>query len=136
MKEIAYQQQKEKKMMYYAAKRFETLAFDLNSHFALEKQKEKGQPSQWRSFINDWRREVATAKAPVLGFLSSVAKNEMAYPEEMKTLGAMIKQLAMQAQDLDSVVSQKRDVASQNPAAIAREFTRIKQEVALISSRH
>lgn len=131
LKSIAFQQQVEKKALFYTAKRFEQLAKSLSDNF----QRTKGQLAVWRDFYSGWKREMRSASDPIVALTRETSAAAMAYPEEIRALRTAIEQLGLQAGQLDTAVLQKRDVASQKPLAIIREFSRLKAEAAMISAR-
>lgn len=131
LKELAFQQQSEKKTLFYTAKRFEALAKSLSDSF----QKNHAQTSKWRAFYASWKKDVKSASAPLTSLARSSGSGVYAYPDEVKSLKAAVDSLNEQGRMLDTAVQQRRDVASQKPLAIIREFSRIRQEVAQISAR-
>lgn len=132
LKGVAFQQQMEKKALFYAAKRFETLARQLVDHYG----KSQGESAGWKQFYTTWRKDVKNAGEPFMAVTRVTASASLAYPDELRSLKAAVEQLVDQGRKLDTAVQQqKRDPASQKPQAIIREFARIRQEVAQISSR-
>ncbi len=131
LKEISFEQQREKKSMFYAAKTFESLAQNLSENF----DKLHGQTGAWKSFLRSWNRQMSAARSPIVSMLGDRRNFPMAYPDEMRGLVSMVGQLSAEAKELDTAVVQKRDVASQTTTELAKEFARIKQEIAMISSR-
>ncbi len=119
---ISYQQQSERKAVFYSAKGMEELAKNLDDNY----QRLKGTRDQWQKFLQTWAKNVATAQTPMLASLRE-DKRFLAYPDELYALRSALVQLKGQAKLYDALIAGKRDIASKSGHPnLSKEFERLK----------
>lgn len=128
LKQIAPQQQSERKALFYSARRSEELARTLGQSYT----KLRSNTKKWNGFYSQWKKDVSQAASGVSLHLSA---GSVAYPDELNEFKVISKDLLEHGRELNEAVLQKRNVASDKPKTIVQEFKRIKQEAARLSGR-
>ncbi|RYZ67728.1 MAG: hypothetical protein EOP05_17375 [Proteobacteria bacterium] len=81
-----------------------------------------------------WRAAAKEAAMPVLQFAAS-PRNESAYPDQLAAFQAAAEKLAAQANDIDSAMEQKREIASSNLDGVVSSLTHLRDETAALTGR-
>lgn len=134
LKEISYQQQVEKRALFYSARKMEGLAKSLGDQYT----KLRADARSWRGFYVGWQKDFQKARAMLVDRVNPEKRNQLAFPDEVLALKVAVGKLIEQATALnDSIISntQARDVAGGGNLVIVKEFTRLKAQAAAISSR-
>ncbi|HVK60257.1 MAG TPA: GYF domain-containing protein [Bdellovibrionales bacterium] len=131
LKEIATQQQAEKKAMYYGAQRLETLARTLTDSY----RKLRREPKQWSKFSSNWKQQAKDAARPVVSIAYKAKPNTLAFRTELREFQEATEKLGAFAKQLDSAVSQKREIAGSPGDELVKEFGRLKAQASRLSGR-
>jgi hypothetical protein len=88
--------------------------------------------------MKNWRSETRTARQPLSAFMKA-PKNDLAYPEEIKTAQTMLEKLDAQAKQIDTAIRQKRDIANVGanlgePSQLSKEFARLKEQAGALKA--
>jgi hypothetical protein len=132
LKAVSYEQQREKKALFYSARQYQILAQELSQSYNTNKSQIPG----WRSFYREWIKKYKKAATPLIAKLQPDTVNSFAYPDEFASLKDATRRLKDQAQSFNEAVEQKRAVANDGgPAGLVKEFAKLKAQAAQISSR-
>jgi len=134
LKTISYQQQAEKKLLFYSSRRFEGMARNLGENYF----KNRRDARKWRSFYSQWQKDLRSARARLGAQIEVDRRNQTAYPDELLTLRSAIARLIEQGDALNDAVlsnSQVREIASGGSLSIVKDFARIRSQAAELSSR-
>lgn len=141
-KQVSYQQQAERKALFYSAQKFGQLAQQLSLIYLQHGQS----PEKWRVAYSDWETQVLGVQKdlkPEAILESGIETNEftrvsgvseIAYPSEYQALGEAVSKLTQQAANLNDAVEQKRMIASQNQMSVEQEFKKLQEQFAQLSS--
>ena len=128
IKGLSYRQQVERKSMFYGSQKLADLTQRL-----LEKNRVlKGQPKTWKKELATWRLAAKEAAMPVLQLAAS-PRNETAYFPQLAAFQLTAEKLAALANELDSAMDQKREIASAEADSVLTALSQIQSETATLT---
>ncbi len=132
LKAISNRQQNEKKVLFTSAKKLEELSRGLGEGF----QKLKSDRKKWGVFYVSWKKQTESAVPSSLVTTSDANLSTFIYPDEVLAIRRGHKRLLEQARGLDAAVAQKREIASRGKLSIVKDFTKLREHVASLSTRY
>ncbi len=131
LKQVSYEQQKEKKALFYGAKALETLLKKLfeNARTA------KTQSKDWAGFYSGFRQSTKSSLSSLVTSLNDSNRNSYAYPDEIFDLLEVKDNLLKTAEDVDRSIKQKKTFEAKVEQDIIRDLEKIRKRAAILSVR-
>ncbi len=131
LKQVSFEQQKEKKALYYGAKSLEGLLKRLFEAARLA----QSQSREWVGFYSGFRQSVKLSLSALITSLNDSNRNNYAYPDEVFDLLDLKDSLLKSAEDLDKDIRIKKAIELKLEQDLFRDFEKIRKKAAMLSVR-
>ncbi len=131
LKQVSYEQQKEKKALFYGSRSLETL---LKKLFETAKTA-PNQAKEWASFYAGFRQSTKLSLSALVTSLNDSNRNNYAYPDEIFDLIDLKDSILKTAEELDKSIKIKKAIDTKAEQDILRELEKIRKRAAILSVR-
>ncbi len=131
LKQVSYEQQKEKKALFYGAKSLETLLKRLFESARLA----QSQNRDWNGFYMGFRQSIKSSLSALVTSLNDSNRNNYAYPDELFDLIDLKDNLLKNAEDLDRSIKTRKPIEGKIEQDLYKEFEKIRKRAAILSVR-
>ena len=131
LKQVSFEQQKEKKALFYGSRSLETL---LKKLFEMAKLAQN-QNREWAGFYAGFRQSTKLALSALVTSLNDSNRNNYAYPDEIFDLLDLKDSLLKSAEELDRNIKLKKVPDMKSEQDLLRELEKIRKRAAILSVR-
>ena len=131
LKQVSYEQQKEKKALFYGAKALEGQLKKLFDNAKLAQTQNK----EWNGFYSSFRQTTKSTLSSLVTSLNDGNRNNYAYPDEIFDLLDVKDSLLRSAEELDRTVKAKKAIEIKPQQDLLKELEKIKKRAAILSVR-